>query len=151
MAQSTADELESVLNKELQSVVEWVTANKLVLNVSKTKSIVFGTKNLLMNESNLSLYVKDVIVEQVQETKLLGIIVDSKLSWSKHIDKVVSKMGRGQSFLPSNVMGNVIKTLVLSHLDYCSEVWSSAAVSHIKKLLKIRQHVVYFGVHTEPV
>lgn len=51
-AESTADELRSVLNHELQTVVEWITNNKLVLNVSKTKSIVFGTKTLLMNEPN---------------------------------------------------------------------------------------------------
>ena len=31
-------------NKELQLVSEWVARNKLALNISKTKSIVFGTK-----------------------------------------------------------------------------------------------------------
>ena len=50
-------------------------------------------------------------------------------------------MGRGLSvirrcsnFLNKKVMGNVIKTIVLSHLDYCSGVWSGAAISTIKKL-----------------
>lgn len=41
VAESTIDELASVVNKELQQVVKHVTNNKLVLNVSKTKSIVF--------------------------------------------------------------------------------------------------------------
>ena len=35
-----------------------------------------------------------VAVEQVKETKLLGITLDCKLSWSKHIDSMVVKMGR---------------------------------------------------------
>jgi F0F1-type ATP synthase delta subunit len=40
---TTANEVTESLNKELQSVLEWMASNKLVLNVSKTKSIVFGT------------------------------------------------------------------------------------------------------------
>ena len=33
-----------LFNKELQSVLEWVASNKLVLNISKTKIIVLGTR-----------------------------------------------------------------------------------------------------------
>ena len=36
-----------------------------------------------------------VAVEQVEETKLLGVTLDCELSWSKHIDSMVAKMGRG--------------------------------------------------------
>lgn len=51
----------------------------------KQKNIVFETKNMLMNELKLKSYVNDVTVEQVQEAS--GIIVESKLLWSKHTDK----------------------------------------------------------------
>jgi hypothetical protein len=43
---TTANEVNETL-KELQSVLEWVNSNKLVLNISKTKSIVFGTNHSL--------------------------------------------------------------------------------------------------------
>ena len=65
----------------------------------------------MFNEPTLNLYVGGMAVEQVQRTKLLGVIVDRKLSWSQHIDGVVNKMGRGLSvirrcsiFLPKNEM-----------------------------------------------
>jgi hypothetical protein len=48
-----------------------------------------------------------VAVEQVEETKLLGVTLDCKLSWSKYIDEMVGNMGRGLS---------VIKT---SHSKFC--------------------------------
>ena len=42
---TTVTEMTATLNKEPQLVSEWVARNKLVLNISKTKSIVFGANN----------------------------------------------------------------------------------------------------------
>ena len=47
---TTATEMTATLNKELQLVSEWVARNKLALNISKTKSIEFGTKHSLNPE-----------------------------------------------------------------------------------------------------
>ena len=79
------------VNKELQLVSEWVARNKLVLNISKTKSIVFGTHHSLNPKPQLNL-VNNVEIEQVEVTKLLGVTLDCKLSWSKHIDTTVAKI-----------------------------------------------------------
>jgi hypothetical protein len=38
-----------------------------------------------------------VVIEQVQKTKLLAVTLDCKLSWSKHIDTTVARMGRSLS------------------------------------------------------
>ena len=76
-----------------------MASNKLVLNISKTKSIVSGTNHCLISRPQLNLVMNDVVVEQVEETKLLDVILDCKLSWSKHIDSMVVKMGRGLSVI----------------------------------------------------
>lgn len=44
----TANDLNSALEVELRSVVEWVKRNKLVLNVAKTNCIVFVTWILIL-------------------------------------------------------------------------------------------------------
>ena len=92
---TTANLVTETLNKELQSGLEWVDSNKLVLNISKTKSIVFGTYHSLSFRPQLNLVMNRGAVEQVEETKLLGVTLDCKLSWSKRIDSMVVKMGRG--------------------------------------------------------
>ena len=43
----SVNEITACLNRELQTAPEWVTSSKLVLNISKTKSIVFGTSHAL--------------------------------------------------------------------------------------------------------
>lgn len=144
-SQATIEELQNVLMEELKAVLEWVTNNKLVLNVGKTKGIVFGTKHMLLTDPKLHLVVKDISVEQVRVTKLLGVEIDNKLSWSEHIRTVVRRMGQSLSMvrrcshmLPLNMTADVIKTLVLWQLDYCSEIWSCAAVTHIKTLQTVQ-------------
>jgi hypothetical protein len=74
----TANNISETLNKELQSILEWVASNKLVLNIYKTKSIVFGT-----NHSSLNLVMNGMTVEQVEKIKLLGVTLDCKLSWGE--------------------------------------------------------------------
>lgn len=141
----TMAEITSVLNKELQLVYEWITNNKMVLNISKTKSIVFGTKYSLRSKPQLNLSLNNVAVEQVQEIKLLGVTLDSILSWSEHIDLLVQKMGRNISvvrrcspFLTPQLTKQVLQTLVLSHLDYCSVVWSGTTKTNLQKLQRVQ-------------
>ena len=62
---TTANEVTETLNKEFESVLEWVASNKLVLKISKTKSIVFDTNHSLSARPQLNLVMNDVAIEQV--------------------------------------------------------------------------------------
>jgi hypothetical protein len=102
MSATTTTEMTAILNKELQLVSEWVARNKLVLNISRTKSIVFGTNHSLNHKPQLNIVMNNVEIEQVEVTKLLGVTLDCKLSWSKHVDTTVAKLGRGLSIIKSS-------------------------------------------------
>ena len=129
MSATTATEMAAILNKDLPLVSEWVARNKLALNITKTKSIVFGTKHSLNPKPQLHFVINYVEIEEVEMTKLLGVTLDCKLPWSKHIDVVVAKMGRNLSIikqcsaLTTLSTRQVLQALVLSQLDYCSVVW----------------------------
>jgi hypothetical protein len=58
-------EMTVTLNKELQWVSEWVERNKLVLNILKTKSIVFATNHSLNTKPKLNIVINNVEIEQV--------------------------------------------------------------------------------------
>ena len=70
---TTVTEMTATLNKELQLVSEWDARNKLALNISKTKSIVFGTKHSLNPKPQLNLVINNVEIEKVEMAKLLGV------------------------------------------------------------------------------
>ena len=150
----TLNELVIGLNEDLERVSNWVIDNKLALNVTKTKSIVFGTRHMLVNDPQLHLSMLGVPIEQVKKTKLLGVILDSQLSWSDHIDNITTKMGRGlamvrkcSTYLTSSVMGQVIQSLVFCHLYYCPVIWSAANKSDLNKLQIVQNRAARLALH----
>ena len=92
-AASSCDVLNEVLGRELKVVHDWVACNKLVLNISKTKCMVLGTKQRLSTSPKLVLNLGNSIIQQVESAKLLGVMVDCSLSWSNHINYIVLKWG----------------------------------------------------------
>ena len=60
------------LRLELTLISDWRKAIKLTLNTSKTKFVVFGSRNKLSNTPKLSLTINRQPIEQVTEFKYLG-------------------------------------------------------------------------------
>ena len=59
----------------------------------------FGTNHSLNPKPQLNIVINHVEIEQVEVIKLLGVTLDYKLSWSKHVDTTVAKMGRSLSII----------------------------------------------------
>ena len=140
-AASTCSELNQVLTLELNRIYDWIKANKLVLNPSKTVAMIFGSTPKLAQEPKLNLIIDGQHIQQVKKAKLLGLWLDGELSWTNHIKHIIAKMGAGigaarkcATFLPPALLNQVVCSLVLCHLDYCTGVWSSASKGLIKKL-----------------
>ena len=91
----TLNYLVNILNQNLERVSHWLKDSKLVMNADKTKCIIFGSRHMLVDDPQLQLSISGIPIEQVQKAKLLGVLLDSQLSWSDHIDGIVMKMGRG--------------------------------------------------------
>ena len=130
-----------MLQQELNLVSEWIIENKLKLNVKKTKCMVVGSNYALRTDKTLSLSLQDATIEQVKEVKLLGVIIDETLSWSTQIKNTVGRMCNGiyairrsAHLLNDTTIKLVIQSLVLSNLDYCPVIWSSASKQNMCKL-----------------
>ena len=82
---ATVDDLNVNLATEMTKVVDWINNNKLILNVSKINCIVIGTNNSLSPKPKLNLTINKMLIKQLEEVQLLGVIIDNKLSWDKHI------------------------------------------------------------------
>ena len=75
---------EDVINVELAKLSEWLGANKLALNISKTKFMVFHTSNRAVKYPNLKINNTDF--EHVFLFNFLGVMFNSHMNWSTHIN-----------------------------------------------------------------
>ena len=74
--------IEEQLNRDFNSLCEWFIDNKLSIHFveEKTKSILFGTKGHLNNQTDLNIKYSDIKIKQHSKVTYLGCILDSNLS-----------------------------------------------------------------------
>ena len=80
------------LEKQLDRVYEWLTVNKLTLNISKTKFMIFSPKNKNIIVPNI--VINNQPIENVSEFSFLGVTLSEHMSWRNHTDKISNKINR---------------------------------------------------------
>ncbi len=89
-------DVEVAINHDLSNVNQWLCANKLSLNLVKTEYILIGSRHNINNIlATPKVFVGDIPIKRVRETKALGVYIDEFLSWEKHIDKIAKKVSSG--------------------------------------------------------
>ena len=84
---------QQVLNNELKSVHLWLSANKLTLNVNKSRYMLFSKhKNTQM--AKLNLQINNNNIQSTSELNFLGLHINTKLNWDTHVDVVGNKISR---------------------------------------------------------
>ena len=137
----------TVLNKELARLEEWFQANKLTINLSKTKFILFGSRQRLANsistrlEQEFSLILGQREINRASHTKFLGLVLDENLSWSFHIDSISRKVSksigilyRARHYLSLDILINLYYSFIYPHISYGTFIWGS---NYKTKLLPI--------------
>ncbi len=129
------------LRLELTVVSEWLKANRLTLNIKKTKLVVFGSRQKLSQTPQLKLAINGEQLEQVSQMKYLGVILDHTLTFDAHIDYVFSKsvkklgiLRKSRDYLDMDTSVMLYKSLVLPHFDYCDLVYCCTNAANLQKL-----------------
>ena len=72
-------------NVELNKVFNWLCANRLSLNINKTKFILFHNKNKNIQNLIPNIKVNKIQVERVSHFSFLGITINEHLNWNLHL------------------------------------------------------------------
>ena len=84
----------TTVSKELSRIRQWFKANKLGLNIKKTKYMFFHKtsvkcdKPLKLPDLNLA----NKIIERKNSIKFFEVMLDENLSWRSHIDTIENKI-----------------------------------------------------------
>ena len=134
------------IEEGLYRVFEWCCDNSLLVSPEKTKMLAFGTRQL-MNQLKSPVYINFMGEKliPVREVKDLGMLLDSHLTYDKHIQALsssfISKLGqtgRVKHNFDQSTLATIIDTLVMSKINYCSSIWSNTSDSNTKKIQLIQ-------------
>ena len=94
------NKLFSIVNSELECINQWFKANKLSLNIKKTKYTLFHKKSAKNEISGIpDLKIGSKNIEKTSSIKFLGVMLDEHISWNDHIKTVESKLAKNIGLL----------------------------------------------------
>ena len=132
--------------KNIDSIQEWTTVNKIKINEKKTKVIIFNqTYNY---QFSTRIYIKNILLDIIQETKLLGLILTSKLDWNKNTEILIKKSYSRMEILrnlfhfnmPTADLITIYIIYIRSFLEQSCVVWhSSISEENTKSLERVQK------------
>lgn len=128
----------SLLQKDLNILASWCDINKLPFNFDKCKIMTFTRPR---NSTQHTYNIHNYSLLRVNKSCDLGIIIESDLSFNRHIQHIISKSCSLLGFITRNckkisktVIGTlkiIFMSLVRSKLEYNSAVWFPYLNTHI--------------------
>ena len=88
-AENTIEELISTLENESQAAIDWFVSNQMIVNPDKFQGIVVKRNNKMRD--SYSLNINQDVINSENSVIFLGVEIDNKLSFEKHISTLVKK------------------------------------------------------------
>ena len=146
-------QLLQVVERELQILKDWFDVNKLSLNLTKTKYLIFTNKKI---NSPVKLSINMIEIERVYEYKFLGLTIDNKLNWKPHIDNLKNKISKSIAILykmkhivNKNSLYILYCSLILPYLTYCVEVWGNTYKTTTKPIYMLQKKAIRIINHSD--
>ena len=111
-----------------------------------------------MEHCTLQLHLKSSELNQVHSHKLLGVTIDSQLSFDQHVDGLCKKLAQRvavlrkiRSSLPLDQRKLYYNAMIKQTMLYASTVWTSCSVENIRKVFRLQKRAarVILGADTK--
>ena len=116
----------------------------------KTKYMYIGSSFNIKNKiAQNPVLINNVPVPRTESYTCLGVELDERLTWEKHIDKICAKVGAGigvtrrmRPFVPLETLKLIYNALVQPYFDYCSPLWDNCGGGLKDKLQRVQNRAV---------
>ena len=148
-------------NIELNSINNWVNANKLTLNTDKTEFLITSNRTVA---SNINIEFQSASIVPSNSCKYLGVMIDNKLCFRDHIHFVISKISKHTGILyklkdslPMCTRLNYYFAFMHPYISYNIIVWGSTYHTILEPLNIQMKRIVRiicgakFRDHTNPL
>ena len=124
------------LQEDLNSALNWSQAWQMNFNIDKCHALHMG-----FNSMHYPYRIDGFIIDSVPEEKDLGVIIDNKLNFHRHVMETVKKANntlgcirRSIKFRDKNIMLPLYIAHVRSRLEYASVIWNPYKLKDIRAI-----------------
>ena len=140
----------SILQDDLNKLVDWSNTWQMKFNVDKCVVMNFGT---LKNKSKYEYKMNNQTLEVVKHNPYLGVELSDNMKYNQHINTITwsSKASRVLGFVqrnlkhcPKTVKERAYQSLVRPKLEYSSPIWNPHQKTHIKQIEQVQRNAARF-------
>ena len=131
----------ATLEKCIKKFKLWMTGNMLKLNNDKSEFFVATSSYFKRTMPLVALRIVDDVINPSKDIRNLGIMFDDVMSMSTQVTTLsrsiiyhLRNITRIRRFMDSVTCSNVVRSLVLSRLDYGNALLLGANMSHLNRL-----------------
>ena len=146
---SDLNSLIDILSEESQTTINWLKANHIVNPKKVQAMLVLKRKNTIPEDLTIS--INNVDIEPNNSVKLLGITLDNKQNFEKHIGSIcksascqLNALFRLKIFLGFKERNILIESFVNSNFNYCLLVWHFCNQKSSQKVENLQKRALQF-------
>ena len=145
ISDSNIEKFFKTMNEEPRKVASWFKANKLSLNISKTKYSLFHSTRKRKDIPNIlpPLHIDNAPVKTEFVTKFLVVCLNENVSWKHHINIVSTKVCKGigilcrtRCILSKFLRKQLYFSFINCYLNYANIAWASTNKSKLQALYR---------------
>ena len=143
------------------AVAGWHIRKKILLNATKTEALVTGTRQQVAKcDQSSGITISNTTVQYSSKIRVLGVIIDSELSFDGHVTSVVRacnyyirSLRHIRHLLNKDASNMIARFIALSRLDYCNAVLYGVSDHNISRLQRVQNNLarVVCTAHTGPL
>jgi hypothetical protein len=162
------------LNNKLAKLDIWCNKNKISVNFDKSKVVVYGKKRIMgvsqqpqppttligdgTDDSHIAteITIGQNPLQQLDSYKYLGVILDDKLTYTKHIQSVIKKVSHKiwlftklRIYMTNNMAVKIYKAMILPYLDYGDVVYMGGNSALLEKIQRLQNRALKVALRLE--
>lgn len=138
---NSKENLEIASHINLSMIKDFFDSKNLLLNSQKSNFVTFTTKQT-KQKLNPTIFIEENLIDQLEKTTFLGLVIDENLTWNDHVNLVVKKTTSGLYALRKMATSCNIETLktiyfalIHSHVSYGICIYGSTSKLNMDRIL----------------
>lgn len=145
------DDMIKKANEELVLISNWFSRRKLKLNAQKSTAMILSSNDINVSNELPKILLDDKEIEIVDCVKNLGLFMDNRLSFERHVNEMMKKvyfslhsLRINKLYLETDIKLKLVHALVIPHFLYCDVIIAFVNSRLRNKITKAFKCVIRF-------